>query len=179
MRRTSRLLVFVLMPLALSLTSITATHASTPHWGTLSFSTTSYSAQSEPNGDKIYDAMVTVNWEGPLTGTSVSYERDTVYPNGTVDQLGTGTYIGSFHGEPPGSLIDNYTGSFTDPSTIFQNVTLNDAVTFSDGTYGLTGLHEFQVTEQAQSTSCSFLQTLFGQQTTCIGTGKYALYDMY
>ena len=73
-------------------------------------------------------------------------------------------------------MIDNYTGSFVEHSAmdLLQNATLNDTVTFTDGNYGLTGL-QVQLTDQAQLTSCSTQQTLSGNQTTCIGSGTYAL----
>jgi len=187
MWRTSFVLVLLFTFLTLSLTAIAILHAALPaeiNSGRFStggshqvlwFISTTLSAETEPNGDKIDDAVVTVNLEGPINGTTVSEERDTVYPNGTVAELGTGTFTGSFDGEA-GSMVDNYTGSFTDhtPNSIIQNAILNDTVTFTDGNYGLTGL-DVQVTEQAQSTSCNSQQTFMGQETICTGTGTYAL----
>jgi hypothetical protein len=192
MRRASSIPVLLLIPLRLSLTSITTIHAVTIrsvdhasdfgalppeiNSGRMSLSSAYYSAEPELNGDEVYDIVVTVNWVGPLSGTTVSEERDIVYPNGTVAELGTGTFTGSVDGRSPGSMIDNYTGSFVEQSAmnLLQNATLNDTVTFTDGNYGLTGL-QVQLTDQAHLTSCSTQQILAGQQTTCIGSGTYAL----
>jgi len=191
MRRASRILVLLLMPLTLPLLPVTSVHAATSmatglqlrilqevdaSGGFQSISAAFYPDGSEPNGNMIYETVVTVNWVGPLNGTSRSYERDTIYPNGTVAELGTGMFIGSFDGEPPGSMNDHYTGSLTglNEKIVFRNATLNDVETLSSGDYGLTGL-QVQVTEQAHLTSCNSQQTFFGQETVCSGTGTYVV----
>jgi len=190
MTRVSGILVFLLIPLTLSLLPMTHIQAATfrakdlqssqilqavdASGGFQSISAAFYSGGTEPNGNRIYETVVTVNWAGPLHGTSTSYERDIAYPNGTVTELGTGEFIGSFEGQPSGSMIDHYTGAFTEikGTNAFRNVTLNDVETFSGGNYGLTGL-QVQVTDQAQLTSCNSQQTFLGQETVCSGTGTY------
>ena len=191
MRRVNCILVFLLVPLTLSLFPITSVHAATfqprglqssiaiqeeASGGFQSISAVFYSSGNESNGNMIYDTIVTVNWSGPLTGTSTSYERDVVYSNGTVADLGTGVFVGSFEGEPAGSMIDHYNGSFTDVNAknVFRNATLNDSETFSGGNYGLTGL-QVQVTDQAALTSCNSQQTSLNQETVCSGTGTYVV----
>jgi hypothetical protein len=141
--------------------------------GFQSISIAFYPAQNETNGNIVYEDVVTVNWVGALNGLSRSYEKDMVCPNGTATDLGTGTFIGSIDGGPPGSMIDNYKGSFNGSHGIL-NATQNDVETFSAGEYGLTGL-QIQVTEQAHPTSCNSQQTLLGLETVCTGTGKYVL----
>jgi len=192
MRRMSGTLVFLLIPLTLSLLPMTTIRAATlrtggsqssqifeavdASGGFQSISASFYSAGVEPNGNRIYETVVTVNWVGPLRGTSTSYERDIAYQNGTVTELGTGDFTGSFEGQPSGSMIDHYTGTFTviNGTNVFRNATLNDVETFSGGEYGLAGL-QVQVTDQAQLTSCSSQQTFLGQETVCSGSGRYVV----
>jgi len=192
MRKVGSILVFLLIPFTLALLPMASVHAAPlrsrdlqssrifqavdASGGFQSISTTLYSVENETNGNMIYETVVTVNWVGPLNGTSRSYERDTVYPNGTVDELGRGIFIGSFDGEPPGSMIDQYTGAFTglNEKNVFRNATLNDAETFSGGNFGLTGL-QVQVTEQAHLASCNSEQAFLSQETVCTGSGTYVV----
>ena len=158
MRKIASVLIVLLIPLALSTSTVRMVHATTMT-GTFKLGWTMLRSKALANGTLVTYAKDSTVYQGVFSGSSNATETDYNHPDDSGSLHEVESFIGSFNGSQQGALTFQDFGYYLATNAGYW------AASFGNGTGGLAGL-QGTLTGQYPGTVCNGMGTFCSMQGT-------------